>query len=437
MRIRDYLRLGLANISYNRRRCVLVTVITGAMFAVIFAGFELIQGLENITRAETTRFTDGQVVLQLTVMDRNSDSEEKLAALVAAHGGYTESVERYRFDGMAGLYLFPERLKASLADKILAYDAEEGIPILLSVSEAGKWQKLVVGRNQTISQKLDMIAKIHQQSLGKPIENNSFGTRPDIEKTQFFVAGLLPSTMWNMSLSLDNVGDQGNPLNILLGAVSTGGSSTFLLERPADVASEPEDGALWAVFPNSQIAYDFVMDRQICSNLNKTCLSKYRYEAENAISNPLEIEVDFAGIWRIYNIVWLILAIIALIIMMSTYSRLINQEVKNIALYRALGATRTEAYIIYAVYLAMLSLIAMVVALIVGTLMAFGVSWIYHEALVADFIIGFGTEPASVWLVGWNNTVFAIMALGIIAALVSVVMNIFQFSAARTAQRLK
>ena len=240
-----------------------------------------------------------------------------------------------------------------------------------------------------------------------------------------------------MSLSLDNVGDQGNPLNILLGAVSTGGSSTFLLERPADVASEPEDGALWAVFPNSQIAYDFVMDRQICSNLNKTCLSKYRYEAESAISNPLEIEVNFAGIWRIYNIVWLILAIIALIIMMSTYSRLINQEVKNIALYRALGATRAEAYIIYAVYLAMLSLIAMVVALIVGTLMAFGVSWIYHEALVADFIIGFGTEPASIWLVGWNNTVFAIMALGIIAALVSVVMNIFQFSAARTAQRLK
>lgn len=105
MRIRDYLRLGLANISYNRRRCVLVTVITRALFAVIFAGFELIQGLENITRAETTRFTDGQVVLQLTVMDRNSDSEEKLAALVAAHGGYTESVERYRFDGMAGLYL--------------------------------------------------------------------------------------------------------------------------------------------------------------------------------------------------------------------------------------------------------------------------------------------------------------------------------------------
>ena len=147
--------------------------------------------------------------------------------------------------------------------------------------------------------------------------------------------------------------------------------------------------------------------------------------------------MNFAGIWRIYNIVWLILAIIALIIMMSTYSRLINQEVKNIALYRALGATRAEAYIIYAVYLAMLSLIAMVVALIVGTLMAFGVSWIYHESLVADFIIGFGTEPASIWLVGWNNTVFAIMALGIIAALVSVVMNIFQFSAARTAQRLK
>ena len=78
MRLRDYLRLGLANIACNRRRCALVVIITGAMFALIFAGFEVIRGLEVATQKQVTDFTDGQVLLKLTVEDGLEDSKDEL-----------------------------------------------------------------------------------------------------------------------------------------------------------------------------------------------------------------------------------------------------------------------------------------------------------------------------------------------------------------------
>lgn len=436
MRLRDYLRLGLANIACNRRRCVLVVIITGAMFALIFAGFEVIRGLEVATQKQVTDFTDGQVLLKLTVEDGLEDSEDELARQVVKYGGYTEPVEEYWFDEMIHLYLFPARLKESLADKIID-DVAGGVPILISTDEAGRWRRLTISKDMGMQRRLELVAKIRAQSLGKVIENNGFGTRPDIERTQFFVAGLLPANLVGVSLSLSNIGDMQNPLNFILEVIPTGSSETFVLERPEGVEVSTKEREIWAVFPDAEIAYEFVMDRQMCSGMNKTCISKYRYMVREVIGNPLGVKMGFREIEKVYTIIWIVLTAIGAFITISTYTRLINQEVRNIALYRALGATVKNVYIIYATYLVILSLLTMVVALAVGTLLALVVSLVYQGALSADFSISFGVEPVSVWLAGWDSTVLVIVAINVVVALASTGVNIFQLSMTKVAQKLK
>lgn len=436
MRLRDYLRLGLANIACNRRRCVLVVIITGAMFALIFAGFEVIRGLEVATQEQVTDFTDGQVLLKLTVEDGLEDSKDELARQVVKYGGYTEPVEEYQFDEMMHLKLFPAKLKESLADKILD-DKASGVPILISTDEAGRWQRLTIDKNLGMQRRLELVAKVRAQSLGKLIENNGFGTRPDIEKTQFFVAGLLPANLAGISLSLGNIGDLQNPLNFILESIPTGGSETFVLERPEGALPSTKERELWAVFPEVEMAYEFVMDRQMCSGMNKTCISKYRYTVQEAIGNPLGMKMGFREIWKVYTIIWMVLTAIGAFITISTYTRLINQEVRSIALYRALGATVKNVYIIYATYLVILSLLTMVVALVAGTLLALVVSLVYQGALSADFAVSFGIEPVSVWLAGWDSTTLVIVAINVVVALASTGVNIFQLSATKVAQKLK
>ena len=142
---------------------------------------------------------------------------------------------------------------------------------------------------------------------------------------------------------------------------------------------------IWAVFPDAEIAYEFVMDRQMCSGMNKTCISKYRYMVREVIDNPLGVKMGFREIEKVYTIIWIVLTAIGAFITISTYTRLINQEVRNIALYRALGATVKNVYIIYATYLVILCLLTMVVALAVGTLLALVVSLVYQGGVERGF----------------------------------------------------
>lgn len=437
MWLRDCVRLGVANIAGNRRRCVLVVVITGVMFALIFAGFEVIAGLETATQVRTTEFMNGQVLLRLTIEDKLTDSKSKLTQKVTDYGGYTEPVEEYQFDEMLYLHLFPVRLKASLEDKLLEANADGAVPILISADEAGKWQRLMINEKMGMEQRLEVLTKVRERSLGKVIENNGLGVRPDIEKTRFFVAGLLPASLTGVSLSLSNIGDAQNPFNIVLESIPTGGSETFVLERLSEEATNVKDNELWAVFPNVEMAYDFVMERQICSNMNETCVSEYRYSVREVISNPLEVKMSFRGIWKIYTLVWLILTAIGVFITVSTYTRLINQEVRNIALYRALGATVKNVYAVYAMYLVVLSLLTMAIALGMGTLLALLMSGLCRNTLSADFAISFGAELTSVRLIGWNDAILAIIVINVIVALASAGVNILQFSATKVAQKLK
>lgn len=447
MCLSDYFRIAFANITGQKRRCLLIIIITGLMFALIIAGFQIIQGLQNSVEYQTTRATGGEVLLRLS-LDEDKCSEDcdvdelitELANIIATYGGHTESVEAYDVDGL-DFYLLP----ASLANKTVTEDVtlapSDATSVLLSTREAGQWQRLTLNSRDSVSNNLATLATVRNQSLGHIIKLNAYGQRPDSDKTKYFVAGLLPSTFLG-GISLSSINDSANPLNLILDNVPLGDSDRFVISRPNSSTPQVDThGQIWAILPDIDSAARLSTNQLFCDESDKMvaqCPAKYKYFVEQSIGTPLNVIKSFNNIWTVYNFIWISLAVIALIIAFSTYTRLIGAERKNIALYYSFGATKQNICCIYLVYLIIISFITIIVAVLIGVLLALLTTLFYNSSLTATFALGFGIDqPSVIMLLGWNPTLLIVTFIILLTAPLSVLLSLPQLSFRNSARNLK
>lgn len=131
------------------------------------------------------------------------------------------------------------------------------------------------------------------------------------------------------------------------------------------------------------------------------------------------------------------LVVIAVIIALSTYARLIGKDLKIISLYHALGATKGQIRVVYAVYLLMLSVMAVGFAVIVGLILAAVLSMVNMEALRSVWSLAFGMEAGAVWLVGWNNLIWWLAGAMLLTAVVAIILGNGNFTSKELAKKMK
>ena len=146
---------------------------------------------------------------------------------------------------------------------------------------------------------------------------------------------------------------------------------------------------------------------------------------------------NLQNVWLVFMVVVAVLTVIALIIAVSTYGRLIGKDMKIISLYHALGATKGQIWVVYAVYLLMLSMMAVGFAIVVGLALAAVLSLVNMTNLVQVFALGFGLETEGVWLVGWNNLLLYVVGAIMAAAILVVILSDGQFADKKLARRIK
>ena len=167
------------------------------------------------------------------------------------------------------------------------------------------------------------------------------------------------------------------------------------------------------------------------------CGKDYKYQVVSAVSDPIMTYENLQNVWLVFMVVVAVLTVIALIIAVSTYGRLIGKDMKIIALYHALGATKGQIWVVYAVYLLMLSMMAVGFAIVVGLALAAVLSLVNMTNLVQVFALGFGLETEGVWLVGWNNLLLYVVGAIMAAAILVVILSDGQFADKKLARRIK
>ena len=355
MRITDYLRLGFAGVKAHKKRAFTVVVIVGLLFSVITAGAFILQGLENVVLGTMLAPTDGKVLVVSSVDTKICGEDCDITTEV---GKIKKNIERYggeiieaevsqTADGM--FYKIDEKVFSSETNN--ATDVTQVIvPLGMAANLAGI---KMPERDAEVAEQLNAIREVREKTLGKMAKNEA--------GEKYYIAEILPSGVYASNLSFMNIGQGGNPLDLILGQIRTGVSQNFITksaktEPKVDESNTEQSsgfivmedvdaeamGIVFARFENVEAAYQYYRDKaNYCSETDRIfsmCGKDYKYQVVSAVSDPIMTYENLQNVWLVFMVVVAVLTVIALIIAVSTYGRLIGKDMKIIALYHVLGA---------------------------------------------------------------------------------------------------
>ena len=454
MRLTDYLRLGFAGVKAHKKRAFTVVLIVGLLFSVITAGAFILQGLENIALETMLAPTDGRVLVVSSVDTKICGDNCDIATEVVE---IKKNVERY--DGK----LIPAKISQTAdgmfyrtEEKVFSSETNNATDVTRVIVPLGTAANLagieMPERDAEVADKLAATQEVREKTLGKVVKNEA--------SEKYYITEILPSGVYANNLSFMNIGQGGNPLDLILGQIRTGVSQNFITKSAKTEPKMDEDdmgqssgfiamedidaeamGMVLAQFEDVKAAYNYYQDKaNYCSETDRIfnmCGKDYKYQVVSAISDPIMTYENLQNVWLVFRIVAAVLAVIALIIALSTYARLIGKDMKIISLYHALGATKGQIRMVYIVYLLMLSLMAVGFAIIIGLALAAILSAVNMESMKQVWSLAFGTQAKEIWLIGWNNLIWWLAGVRLLTAIVAVVLGNGNFTSKELARKMK
>ena len=447
MRPLDYLRLGAANVVAHKRRALTVVAIVGLLFSVLVAGVLDLQGTEDAVISTMLTPTDGKVYVTTSVdtmvCEDKCDFETGVAEIEANIAKYGGKVLRAGYlDTMDGVFI-------ELTEPILGLTASaEGRAVSVPLEKAAALAGIKLPEaDASAASKIALMQQIATETRGRVINSlDQFPNYQPMPGTEgdylYYIADFLPGGFRTGSLALSNVTEGSNPLDLLFGGIATGTSQNLLYDDGEIETNSAEMGMVLAEFPNLETATDYYRDEaNYCAEMDHIfshCKRQYKYQVLPVVSNPMGAREYFQTAWLILGIAIIVLMVVAVLVAVGTYARLVGKDVKVISLYYAMGATRRQVRLVYLTYLMLLSLMAVVFALGVGYGLAALLSVFNAEALSQVFMLGFGlTEQPTIWLMGWNEWILAMLGVILLTIIVTIILSEGQFSRKSLAKNLK
>ena len=276
MRLTDYLRLGFAGVKAHKKRAFTVVIIVGLLFSVITAGAFILQGLESIALETMLAPTDGKVLVVSSVDTKICGDNCNIATEVVE---IKKNIERY--DGK----IIPTTISQTAdgmfykaEEKVFSSEANNTTDVTQVIVPLGTAANLasveMQERDAEVADKLAATQEVREKTLGKVVENEA--------GEKYYIAEILPSGVYASNLSFMNIGQDGNPLNLILGQIRTGVSQNFITKSAKtepkvdesnteqssgfiameDVDAE-EMGVVFARFENIEAAYKYYQDKEI------------------------------------------------------------------------------------------------------------------------------------------------------------------------------
>lgn len=154
-------------------------------------------------------------------------------------------------------------------------------------------------------------------------------------------------------------------------------------------------------------------------------------------SNLLNIYSNFRRIDRQTKIFQIAFVVVAIIIVISSYVYLLDQNVHAMVVYRALGANTRDLLVISLTYLLEVGFCIIACSLMVSSVLALIFSWISAEHLTGVMTSFYNYEPTSVLLWGWSLDMLIVRLTILAAAPVSLLLTLDQFSVQSLMRKLK
>ena len=304
---------------------------------------------------------------------------------------------------------------------------KDAIPILTTTS----FGELLLGKYDNKMNKLTAVEYLsryqdyREKVLGKTFETDN--------GAKFFVIGLLPGSyhLSNYSFYTLEQNVDTTLLNLLLDDIPLQDFNPIAVDNGNQDSWQTGQNIkyemVYAVFDNQKDVYRYLEQGKV---MFQTIIPDDRsYNANVILGLSPEITYIFNFFQIIIRIISFILFIVALVVILSTNTRLIAQDEEEIALYRSLGATKSQLKIFYGIYFFILIISALIFAYFVASFILIFFHLIRGQLINIQAALVFSLKdvPQVFWY-GVSSDILVIIVATLLLAPLSTLLNSRKFS---------
>lgn len=428
----DVLKLSFRKFIRQFRRSYKLVVAMSIIFCLIFILELFFTGL----RDSYIKFSQSKVGDQVIISATSPNSYTDLKKLEeVAKNEMVQDIEKFggkilkniRTVTRNNIPVLPKSSVQNLIEVDPSNAPKDAIPILTTTS----FGELLLGQYDNKINKLTAVEYLskyqdyREKVLGKTFETDN--------GAKFFVVGLLPGSyhLTNYSFYALERNVDTTLLNELLDDIPLQDFNPIAVDNGNQDSWQTGQNIkyemVYAVFNNQKDVYRYLEQGKA---MFRTIIPDDRsYDANVILGLSPEITYIFNFFQIIIRIVSLILFIVAMIVILSTNTRLISQDEEEIALYRSLGATKSQLKIFYGIYFFILIISALIFAYFVASFILILFHLIRGQLINIQAALAFSLKdvPQVFWY-GVNSDILVIIVATLLLAPFSTLLNSRKFS---------
>lgn len=428
----DVLKLSFRKFIRQFRRSYKLVVAMSILFCLIFTINLFFTGLRNSYIKFSQSKVGDQVIISATSPNSYTDlkkleevAKNEMVQDIEKFGG--KILKNIRTVTRNNIPVLPKSSVQNLIEVDPSYAPKDAIPILTTTF----FGELLLGQYDNKINKLTAVEYLskyqdyREKVLGKTFETDN--------GAKFFVVGLLPGSyhLTNYSFYVLERNVDTTLLNELLDDIPLQGFEPIAVDNGNQdfwqTGQNVEYEMVYAVFNNQKDVYRYLEQGKA---MFRTIIPDDRsYDANVILGLSPEITYIFNFFQIIIRIVSLILFIVAMIVILSTNTRLIAQDEEEIALYRSLGATKSQLKIFYGIYFFILIISALIFAYFVASFILILFHLFRGQLINIQAALAFSLKdvPQVFWY-GISSDFLVIIVATLLLAPLSTLLNSRKFS---------
>ena len=431
----DVLKLSFRKFIRQFRRSYKLVVAMSILFCLIFTINLFFTGLRNSHIKFSQAKVGDQVIISANNLSPYISLKETKKTKEISSAEMIQDIEKFggkilKNTRSVTIYNIPVLSKSSVQNLIEVDPSnapKDAIPILTTTS----FGELLLGQYDNKINKLTAVEYLSKYQdyrdkvLGKTFETDN--------GAKFFVVGLLPGSyhLTNYSFYVLERNVDTTLLNELLDDIPLQGFEPIAVDNGNQdswqTGQNVEYEMVYAIFDNQKDAYRYL--EQGKARFQRVIPDDRSYDAKVILGLSPEITYTFNFFQIIIRIVSLILFIVAMIVILSTNTRLIAQDEEEIALYRSLGATKSQLKIFYGIYFFILIISALIFAYFIASFILILFHLIRGQLINIQAALAFSLKdvPQVFWY-GVSTDILVIIVAALLLAPLSTLLNSRKFS---------
>lgn len=431
----DVLKLSFRKFIRQFRRSYKLVVAMSILFCLIFTINIFFTGLRNSYIKFSQAKVGNQVIISANNLSPYISLKGTKETKEISSADMVQDIEKFGGKILKNIRAVTRNnipvLPKSSAQNLIEVDPskapKDAIPILTTTS----FGELLLGQYDNKINKLTAVEYIskyqdyREKILGKTFENK--------DGAKFFVVGLLPGSYHLSSYSFYTLEKNVDTtlLNELLDDIPLQGFEPIAVDNGNQdswqTGQNVEYEMVYAIFDNQKDAYRYL--EQGKARFQRVIPDDRSYDAKVILGLSPEITYTFNFFQIIIRIISIILFIVAIIVILSTNTRLIAQDEEEITLYRSLGATKSQLKIFYGIYFFILIVSALIFAYFVASFILILFHLFRGQLINIQAALAFSLKdvPQVFWY-GISSNILVIIVAALLLAPLSTLLNSRKFS---------